>query len=462
MPFTDEQEAFISVIGTGESCAAEAVAGSGKTTTLVAALAAVPHSSGIFLVFNKANATALQSKITRPGYEAKTLNALGHGIWSKKLGKRLTLNSRKTGDNLTTFVNEQKLKLGDGDFIDLCKTISLAKAFAITPGTMNTPAPDFVLLRNAMDERGIEPELLDTYEGLVLEQLKLSYKQAWQGLIDFDDQLYCPVVSKTVFPTIPFVGVDEAQDLSTLQHEMIARLRAEQRAVIGDPHQAIYAFRGASSESFSELIEKFSLRTLPLTYSFRCPQAVAEYARAFVPHFRAYPTNVQGTVNHTHGVFLKPSTTIIARYNAPLVKLAFEGIRTGVAVNYLGRDFLAGLKTLHKKHPTRDDLGAWFRAKLAKAKTKGAVQRIEDQYNSLMILHGSNSSVEAALTSMMIDSTSGRAVTLSTVHKAKGLEWNEVTYLNSSLDADLGQESNMSYVAVTRTQDTLNLHTSEK
>jgi UvrD/REP helicase N-terminal domain/UvrD-like helicase C-terminal domain len=456
---TPEQSAIREAISKGESLAANAVAGSAKTTTLVDSIDAVPHPTGIYVCFNKANADELKEKIKRPGYEAKTMNGLGHGIWGKKLGKRLTLNVSKTRDNVRTWLTENRVKLESNVFIDICKTIGLGKTSGISSGILGQAAPDLTRWRAVMDEREIDPSLMDDYGDLIIKQLQLSVKQAWDGMIDFDDQLYMPVMFKAIFPTYPFAAVDEAQDLSPLQHEMFARIKAEQRVVVGDPKQAIYAFRGASSSSFDELIEKFGLPQFSLSFSFRCPKAVEPYAQVFVPHFKSFHKNAEGSVEEVTTPDIGVNNTIIGRFNAPLLRLAFEALRNSTPINYLGRDFLAGLKALHKKHPSVSELESWARIKIAEAKTDGAKQRVMDQYSSLVTLHKTGGDVGIILDTLSEGSKRGNVLTLSTIHKIKGMEAPRVTYLEAkTLDEHEGQEGNLSYVALTRTTNHLMIH----
>jgi superfamily I DNA/RNA helicase len=51
---------------------------------------------------------------------------------------------------------------------------------------------------------------------------------------------------------------------------------------VGDRNQAIYGFRGAHSASMDEIKKRFNARTLPLSVSYRCPQAVVLKAREWV------------------------------------------------------------------------------------------------------------------------------------------------------------------------------------
>lgn len=456
---TPQQQAAIEAVAKGESFAMRAVAGSGKTTTAVAAIGHVT-APGIALAFNKRNADELSTRIKAANptsrVEGKTLNGLGHRVWSDHLSRRLIVNADKT----KALINAKGLKLETEEWVALARMVSIAKARAITPGILNQPAPDMDSWRNGFDEIDGDLDLFDRYAEVALTILQASVKLAWKGEIDFDDQLYMPVVFNARFPSIPFVLVDEAQDLSPLQHEMVQRLRPTQIVVVGDPNQAIYAFRGADSSSFESLISRFSLPERPLTMSFRCPKAVAAIAAEYVSDFSVPPTAPDGQVTNLYEIPLRG--TLLCRYNAPLLREAFRCLRQQRAVNYLGRDFLSGIKALHAKHPTPTSLDQWRKKKLEESKTDGARKRAEDQYQSLMTLHDAATSqrttVEAVIKQLLSQVSTPSAVTLSTIHKAKGLEWKEVTFINYQDEVDGGQERNINYVGVTRAQHTLNIH----
>lgn len=456
--FTPQQNTAIQAIAEGKSLAMRAVAGSGKTTTLTAAIGAVTVP-GIALAFNKKNAEDLQAAIKKQApesrVEAKTLNALGHRVWSDHLGRRLMVDMDKTKN----IIKGKNWKLLPEQWTALMKMVSVAKARAMSPGFLNLPPPDLQEWRERFDEIDGDVELFDMLADQALLTLQESVKLAWKGEIDFDDQLYMPVMFNASFPSIPFVSVDEAQDLSALQHEMVKRLRPKQVVVVGDPAQAIYAFRGASSSSFEDLIARFSLTEYPLTVSFRCPRSVGREAARYVPDFSVREDAPEGRVDEV--VEAPLSGTIICRYNAPLLKQAFRALRKQIPINYLGRDFLAGIKALHTKAPTPAALDQWLTAKLSDAKTDGARARAKDQHASLTTLHEAAkvqaTTVENIIAQLMIAKVHGNVLTLATVHKAKGLEWDTVTFLNYDEDADGGQERNANYVGVTRAQSTLHL-----
>ena len=98
----------------------------------------------------------------------------------------------------------------------------------------------------SVEQAGISPELYEAYQNR-LNQL---------GALDFDDllaqALKLDVTGRRCFTHLL---VDEFQDINDTQYELV---RAWNRAgrtlfVIGDPDQAIYGFRGASSRCFARL-----------------------------------------------------------------------------------------------------------------------------------------------------------------------------------------------------------------
>ena len=453
--FTPQQLAVIDAIRSGQSIAARAVAGSGKTTTLIAGLSQTTIP-GLALAFNKRNAEDLKAKLP-PGspVEAKTLNALGHRIWSDHIRKRLIVSGTKTKD----LIKALGLELEPEEWSSLVRMVSIAKARAIEPGILGRPAPSMDDWLAGAQQIDIPDDMFEAMASHALRVLQASCKQAWEGTIDFDDQLYMPVIFNARFPSPHLVAVDEAQDLSPLQHEMVARLKARQLIVVGDPAQAIYGFRGASESSYHDLIELFSLHEHPLTVSFRCPQAVGREARFYVPDFTCAEGAPAGTLRNIEDPALGHGA-IISRYNAPLVRLAFKAIRQGVPIEYLGRDFIAGLKAVLKKASTPADLDKWLDKRLGEAKTEGAKNRARDQHASLMcVLEGAKSSgvTPESILEKLASPNAAQRTTLSTVHKAKGLEWQNVTFLGYDSEVDGGQERNINYVGVTRAQNTLNI-----
>ena len=85
-------------------------------------------------------------------------------------------------------------------------------------------------------------------------------------LIDYTDML-SRYINEGFVPTFDVVLIDEAQDLSLLQWEMVQKIidRADQVYIAGDDDQAIYKWAGADVDTFLGL----EGRTLVLDKSYR-------------------------------------------------------------------------------------------------------------------------------------------------------------------------------------------------
>ena len=145
----------------------------------------------------------------------------------------------------------------------------------------------------------------------------------------------------------------------------------------------------------------------------------------------------------------------------------------GGAANYLNggeREIGAGLVAIIKACKTDDlqeletKLISRRSREVAKAKATGSassVAAIEDKYDCLNIFLRNEDSVDSLCDSILslFDDSARGLLTLSTIHKAKGLEWEKVflldfhTLLPSKWATQLwqqAQEKNLQYVAVTR------------
>jgi DNA helicase-2/ATP-dependent DNA helicase PcrA len=161
----------------------------------------------------------------------------------------------------------------------------------------------------------------------IQEQLA-EYKSA-HSKIDFVDMIeqYVHVVDP---PTLDLFIVDEAQDLTPLQFEMVKKISdyAARTITAGDDDQCIHAWAGARSKDFIE----FGEDQLILTQSYRLPEAVFNVANHIVHRIsdrvpKDYaPMDEKGSVDYHYNLDTVPlecgSWTIMARTNMIVSKFA--------------------------------------------------------------------------------------------------------------------------------------------
>ncbi len=484
MTRSPQQEAFIQELLSGTSgIALSARAGSGKTTTLVdgANQDSIPT---LAVAFNKNIAEALAKKMPST-VVCKTMNSLGHSAWGKHLGKRLNLNTEKIFQIANKHVPADIKKPLMGEFMRL---VNLFRNTTAVPegalgGVKSEGEPWADLIdEHDLDFKRLRPEVIaDISRKILLE----SIEEAWKGNIDFSDQVYMPVIYRSRFESFPRILADEAQDLSPLQHLMLRRaLDSSGRMIaVGDPYQAIYAWRGASSSSMSDMMSMFSCKEMPLTVSYRCPKLVIAEANRFVSDISAAEGAADGEVLAEvpwHKREILPGDWIICRNNQPLVKMFFNLAKKGIACKIRGRSIGITLIKLVDRITSDTPLlipdflrlasdfrNTWVSSYMEQGKEAKA-NDIADRVMALCVIgenlhtNATTEDLKTRLHSMFSDDASA-PVMLSTIHKSKGLEAPRVHFLDRSLipstwarspDAKQ-QEYNLAYVAITRAMNTL-------
>jgi DNA helicase-2/ATP-dependent DNA helicase PcrA len=141
-------------------------------------------------------------------------------------------------------------------------------------------------LRKAVDAVAPLPLVLDLAEAYAAEKLR-------RGYVEFSDQIALALAiaesSETVVADYRdryrVVLLDEYQDTSVVQTRLLARLFADHAVMaVGDPHQSIYGWRGASAANLARFPADFGARSEPfaLSTSWRNPQRVLDAANALV------------------------------------------------------------------------------------------------------------------------------------------------------------------------------------
>ncbi len=477
-----------------------AVAGSGKTTTLVRSLKLITADKRIvFLAFNKKIATELQTRVP-PHCKAQTLNSLGHGAymgWMRTAGldpKKLNVDSDKVWKLAKAECVASSIAEAVTRVVRLAKSAGIAPVLPRGPRAIEDvrailPDTDEVWT-SFIDHHGIElptkngmddGEEMDMGTFLRHARSVLAASFADRKTIDFDDQLYMSVLLRAPVSRYDWVFVDESQDLSPLQHELVARAAGRNGRIVavGDEHQAIYGFRGADANSLDVMAERFNMTDLPLHVSYRCPKAVIREAQEFVPHITSHASAPEGVVDGKKEVpdlietDVGAGDMVVCRFTAPLVTARLLLLRRGIPAIVLGQNGAAGLRTLIKKLAPRDVthlralLDAWENHEKSKALAKGndtKAASIEDKAETLRVfLNGADSldALGSVITASFGEDGTNR-VTLCTIHRAKGLEAERVFIVNDDTPVRFArqqwqkqQERNLKYVARTRAKHRL-------
>jgi len=259
---------------------------------------------------------------------------------------------------------------------------------------------------------------------------------------------------------------------------------------IGDDRQAIYGFTGAENDSMNIIKETFNAQELSLPVCYRCDKSIIEKAQEIVSDIQYREDASEGIIRtETYDKFLENATDysltkndgIICRNNAPLVALAFGLIRKGIGCRIEGKDIGRNLITLCNKWKVKDlntftnRLIDFTNKEMSKPMNRAKLQLLEDKLDTMIILiercqslgkHDMDS-LKNLIMSMFSDSDDPKVpnvVVLSSIHKAKGLEWKRCFVLGNSqfIPSRFAtqawqqvQEENLKYIAITRAMEEL-------
>jgi superfamily I DNA/RNA helicase len=470
---TEEQTQIIDfAIETRENILISALAGAAKTSTLQFLCKYLPMRPTLSIAFNKRIADEMAKRL--PGHvAARTLNSVGHTAWQKVAMKRLIVNKDKSYDFLKAHIGELPKHMRNGAsemFAETLGAIRQAKILGYVPRGIGREG----LIDSDTFWSNIDDEVSrDTVDAVIRQSIKAAY----EGVIDFDDQVYMSTLFGGVFDKYPDIMVDEVQDLNRINHAMLELIVSDRLMAVGDPWQSIYAFRGALVNSMRRLREKFDMTEMTLSVSFRCPQAVVRKAQRHVPHMKWAEGAIEGSVRAMEKwreTDIVDGSAIICRNNAPLFSLALKLLKQGRGVRCVGTDLgpslVRQLKRLGDESTPRDVLlqliNEWEEAQIEKGKEPDPTTDKADCFR-IFAKWGATLG-EAAIYAETLFKQQG-SIHLLSGHKAKGLEWDTVYHLDpwrcpskwAVRDEDKEQEKNVEYVITTRAKKELILVTLE-
>lgn len=470
----------------------EAAAGSGKSTTLVKCLDFIPQNSKVLLTaFNTDIVTELKKKTKdRENVEVRTLHGLGLMFIKKNLPQVSAVpepfkyeayikNNIKelTSLNIYTLRGREYFRYLDNikKYVDfgrfyLCQTVKDL---------------DFIEDRYGIDTIADEKEIAIK----VMEWGKNCLET-----IDYTDMVWLPNVLflKPLGLLYDFIMVDECQDMNRAERELVLKCfkMGTRMMSVGDSSQMLYAFSGGDPESFNALKSIPNTKCLPLSISYRCGKNIVKFANKIVKSIEAADNAIDGQVIKNVSLdMVKDGDMILCRNNAPLIQIYNEFLKLGKKCYIRGKDIGNNLKAIVKSvkqeklnvdcredgvfvrlyddmFVCRNKIMEKFGIDAETAMNSPQIQNKMDMINALEILaEGINTSEEIIekIDEIFPKKDKKSGISLSTIHKAKGLEANNVFIACESLmpsksakkDWEVRQEYNLMYVAYTRAKNIL-------
>jgi len=353
----------------------------------------------------------------------------------------------------------------------------------------------------------------------VFRTLWRRYERAKAGAnrIDFEDMLTLAVeLYETDADALvlthrrySWFSVDEYQDTNRLQEDLLRLWLGDRRdlCVVGDPDQTIYSFTGASSEYLATFADRYpGARVVRLGQNYRSTPQVLALANRLIPgrELRSSTTDGPGPALVPHSDGDAEAAAVVARIRALLAEgvqvteiailvrtnaqlVGFEAALTAEEIPFTvrGTRFFArpDVRAARQALRTGGDgrlsvvVADRWRKELGfdEADSPGVGAEARDRHAALTTLLAIARGLEAerpdaAVADYLAElarrdaaeaDAGGDGVTLSTLHRAKGLEWDAVflpqleegtlPIRQSSADADaLAEERRLLYVGITR------------
>ncbi len=235
--------------------------------------------------------------------------------------------------------------------------------------------------------------------------IKYENRKAEANAVDFEDMIIHaanlletnPDLRQTYCNKYPYVLVDEFQDIAPADFRLISRL-SENLFAVGDDDQAIYGFRGGNSEIMLAFTDREAVTKYEITRNYRSTSTIVEHARALIER------------------------------NAPRIRKdlrAYNPVKQHIKI----------------VETTPETVTATLLRELESSEETAVLARTNYETDQIQAILGNHPA----------------APEITTIHKAKGREWERVILIHNTLerrfprrDSTLTEERRVFYVAMTR------------
>ncbi|WP_081664701.1 ATP-dependent helicase [Butyrivibrio sp. FCS006] len=273
-----------------------AVPGSGKTTVLVTRLGNMVFNHGISpdsilaLTYTRAATKDMEQRFRHifsdkdypGGLEFRTINSISLDI--------IRYTAQQLQRKMFNLVDDKaQYKIVYGLYVEILKEYP-------TESEVNDIIKEIAYCKNMMlTDEGIKKRGDDLGIPLLVLYSRYDENLRGNGLMDYDDQLRYAYANLIKRPEVlehyqdkyKYICVDEAQDTSKIQHEIIRLLAGKNKNLfmVGDEDQSIYGFRAAYPEALLNFEKRFpGGRVLVMDYNYRSNANIVSAADYFVQH----------------------------------------------------------------------------------------------------------------------------------------------------------------------------------
>lgn len=479
MKLTPQQEKVIASTG---SVKINAVAGSGKTTTVIEYAKSRPAKSRIlYLGFNKSVKDEAIEKFRKAGLNnvtVETAHSLAYRYVVRKKGYQVAATGYKTHElvqvlELEAYTDQQK----HAQYI-LANHVNKYLAYYCNSGAETLKELDYLETVNDAKARAF----VRTFKGVIMAKTRLLWQKMDAGELDVTHDFYLKQFQLSQ-PKLPYdyILFDEGQDASPAMLSVFLSQQAI-KVIVGDAHQQIYAWRYAVNS-----LEKVDFPDLYLGRSFRFGPEIAQLAISILQWKKHLGVPTEYVLEGAGSPSVASTKAVLARTNLGLLLTAidyvtkkdkqaiyFEGTISSYTYASDGTSLYDVLNLFLKK---KQLIKSPIIRQMKDLKELEEYSESTEDHELIMLAHAvrTHEGELPKLIKELKDRQVERAqaeIIFSTVHRSKGMEYDEVQLVNDFLtekklmeqleddekqaDRDkLVEEINLLYVAITRTRQRL-------
>lgn len=480
MKLTQEQAHIINSNG---DIKINAVAGSGKTTTIIEYAKARPAKSKIlYLAFNKTVKLQAVKKFAEKGLQNVTVET-AHSLAYKNIVFRHQYSVRAQGYKTHEIAALLSLQGNGEKHHEYVIANHINKFIALFCNSDKLKVQHVNYLETVVDAKA--RTFVKTFYHFIEKQTRLLLAKMDRGEIDITHDFYLKKF-QLQNPVLPFdyILFDEGQDASPAMLDIFLKQTAT-KVIVGDTHQQIYSWRYAVNS-----LEKVDFNIFNLSHSFRFAANIAHLASQVLFWKEAItetrPVTIKGLGTNTK----TKTKAIIGRTNLGLLLKAIEYITENRNIkqiyfegnfnSYTYADEGASLYDVlnlqnNKLNSIKDTL---IRSMGSIKDLEEYIEKTEDAQLSIMleIVKKYGNDIYDIIKTIKQkhvenDDKEKAEIVFSTVHRCKGMEYDVVHLVNDFIteekvqrqasDSDekkinkLNEEINLLYVAITRTKNLL-------
>jgi len=449
---TEEQMQCINAARTKSNLKIRAFAGSGKTTTLVE-IAKRLEGNGLYIAFNK----SIQNEATKKfsyNVDCRTAHSLAYQASKEIIHNRI--------EELTITYIKDFLKIkGIYGYEPLELSFFILKLLRVYCNTDKENIDDSLASHPIFDIIKVKPYSRYKIINYIIEKGREYWQECWKknSSLPIEHDFYLKIyqlVKPDLSKTYRYILFDECQDASPVMLDIVSRQNC-QKIYVGDEHQQIYEWRGAVN-AFNNIEGE----TYYLSQSFRFGEEIAKKAN-IITKTKGEEKALRGLEDINSQIIneIPEIHTRLCRTNSRIIECIIDNPETPIHIIGGNTEVINLAKSGYALYKNR--IKEVRDKKLKQFESWEIMKEFNKKYEdpditfliSIISKYGNYFyKIILVLESANYVNENCAKITLSTIHKSKGREWDNVVVEDDFLI--LKKENNIKYVIENKIEE-LNL-----